>query len=563
MNKKFSHWAVLNQTTINMKQASLSFILMFFTLYFLNAQCVSGDCLNGKGTYVHPNGAIYVGDFRNGEIHGTGICTYPDGSQYQGEWAHRYPDGQGTKKYADGTSRTGLWKNGRPVDQNGSPLDEWLLRKEPNNDGTAIQSGCIQGNCTNGKGTYAYPDGSRYEGYFSNNKPDRSGTFYYPNGDRYRGEFKNGYPHGSGTMQHAAGGQKSGRWYEGEFLGSGNITAVNSQGCVQGDCQNGFGRYIFNDGAKYTGPFRNGLPHGRGTVIYANGERYEGFFAKGSFDGQGTYFIPNGTRMTGNWHNGTFLGGIPSSNPSAPAASDKPQLKVWALIIGISSYNHMPVLRYPDDDAYRIFAFLQSPSGGSIPEEQIKILIDEAATKTNIKRAMKEVFWKAGPNDLVLMYFSGHGLKGAFLPIDFDGSNNKLLHDEIVQILDKSPAKYKLCIADACHSGSLMAYKGGTEPSVFGKYYESLSNAKPGTALIMSSKSDETSLESSGLRQGVFTHFLIRGMKGEGDRNGDNIVTVQELYNFVYTRVREYTANRQSPIIRGDYDRNMTVGVKQ
>ena len=79
----------------------------------------------------------------------------------------------------------------------------------------------------------------------------------------------------------------------------------------------------------------------------------------------------------------------------------------------------------------------------------------------------------------------------------------------------------------------------------------------------MSSKSDETSLESSGLRQGVFTHFLIRGMKGEADRNEDKIVNVQELYNFVYTNVREYTGNRQSPIIRGDYDRNMTVGVKR
>lgn len=544
-----------------MKQASLTLFLFLITTILLNGQCISGDCLNGKGTYVQANGAIYVGDFKNGEIHGTGICTYPDGSQYQGQWAHRFPDGQGTKKYADGTTRTGLWNKGRPVDKNGRLLNEWMLRKESNNDGIAIQSGCIQGNCTNGKGTYAYPDGSRYEGYFFNGKPDKNGTFFYPNGDKYRGEFQNGYPHGSGTMYHASGGKKSGRWYEGEFLA--NASTMRSKGCVQGDCQNGFGKYVFNDGAKYTGPFRNGFPEGKGTVIYPNGERYEGFMSKGAFEGTGTYFMPNGTRMTGNWNKGTYLGGIPSTPASNNVNNNKPQLKVWALIIGISGYNHMPVLRYPDDDAYRIFAFLQSPAGGAIPEDQIKILIDEAATKSNIKKAMREIFWKAGPNDLVLMYFSGHGLKGAFLPIDFDGSSNRLNHEEIVQILDKSPAKYKLCIADACHSGSLLAYKGGTEPSVFGKYYQSLANAKAGTALIMSSKSDETSLESSGLRQGVFTHFLIRGMKGEADRSGDDIVTVQELYNFVYTKVREYTGNRQSPIIRGDYDRNMTVGVKQ
>ncbi|MCB0651214.1 MAG: caspase family protein [Saprospiraceae bacterium] len=542
-----------------MQKASLVFFFFLSSFILLSAQCVSGDCFNGNGTFLYPNGAIYVGDFVNGEIHGTGICTYPDGSQYQGQWAHRYPDGRGTKKYGDGTSRTGLWSQGRPVDSNGQILDEWMLKKEVQNDGTAIQSGCIQGNCENGEGIYAYPDGSKYQGLFYNQKPDGRGIFFYPNGDRYQGEFKNGYPHGEGTMYHAAGGKKSGRWFEGEFLLNADTNVNKTIGCIQGNCLNGFGNYIFKDGAKYTGPFRNGVPEGKGTVIYKNGERYEGFMSKGAFEGQGTYFMANGIKMTGNWSKGTYLGGVPA--PIQP--SNKPQLKVWALIIGISGYSHMPALRYPDDDAYRIFAFLQSPSGGAIPEDQIRILIDEAATKDNIKNAMKEIFWKAGPNDLVFMYFSGHGLKGAFLPIDFDGTANKLYHEEVVQILDKSPAKYKLCIADACHSGSLLALKGGTEPSVFGKYYESLANAKAGTALIMSSKSDETSLESSGLRQGVFTHFLIRGMKGEADSNGDKIVNVQELYNYVYTNVREYTGNRQSPIIRGDYDHNMTVGVKQ
>lgn len=525
----------------------------------LNAQCVSGNCTNGKGTYIQQNGAVYVGEFQNGEIHGYGICDYPDGSQYKGEWAHRYPDGRGTMVYPDGTYRTGLWSKGRPIDKNGNPIKASLLAKSSQNDGLAIQSGCLEGDCRNGIGTYAYPDGSKYIGYFSDGKPARQGTFYYPNGDKYKGSFKNGYPHGKGTLFHAAGGEKKGRWYEGEFLVNSSPRAPIDKGCIQGDCQSGFGIYIFNDGAKYTGSFKKGLPEGRGTVVYKNGERYEGFMQGGAFQGHGTYFMPNGTKMTGNWNNGTYLGGVTPQ----PKAHNKPQLKVWALIIGISGYNHMPVLRYPDDDAYRIFAFLQSPAGGSIPEEQIKILIDESATKTNIKRAMKEIFWKAGPNDLVFMYFSGHGLKGSFLPIDFDGSHNKLRHEEVVEILDRSPAKYKLCIADACHSGSLMAFKGDTGPGVFGDYYSSLANAKAGTALIMSSKSDETSLESSGLRQGVFTHFLIRGMKGEADRDNNNIVNIQELYNYVYTNVREYTGNRQSPIIRGDYDRKMTVGVKQ
>ena len=81
------------------------------------------------------------------------------------------------------------------------------------------------------------------------------------------------------------------------------------------------------------------------------------------------------------------------------------------------------------------------------------------------------------------------------------------------------------------------------------------------TALIMSSKSDETSLESSGLRQGVFSHFLIRGLKGEADTNGNRIISVQELYDFIGENVRTYTGMRQSPVIKGDYDGKMTVAV--
>ena len=75
----------------------------------------------------------------------------------------------------------------------------------------------------------------------------------------------------------------------------------------------------------------------------------------------------------------------------------------------------------------------------------------------------------------------------------------------------------------------------------------------------MSSKGEETSLESSGLRQGVFSHFLIRGLKGEADLNSDKVISVQELYDYIYNNVRAYTGNRQSPVIKGTYDPQMPV----
>jgi hypothetical protein len=529
--------------------------------------CISGNCQNGKGVYVLPGGAVYTGEFKNGEIHGTGVCHYTDGSEYQGSWQHRKPHGQGTMTYPDGSSRTGNWQYGQAVDEYGRVMNAYQMRREAQQTSTVeIQAGCLAGNCKNGRGTIAYVDGSRYEGDFSFGKPDGLGTFYYPNGDKYNGSFKEGVPHGQGALYMVNNQVQKGHWVDGEYMGA---QARPSVGCIEGDCQNGSGTYVFKEGNRYVGNFRNGLPHGIGTVFYQNGERYEGEMAYAKFNGYGTLFMEDGTEASGYWKEGVYQGAerrvqaAPYNAPAPMPAPASPKLQVWAVVIGVASYHHMPVLRYTDDDAYRMYAFLKSPEGGALDDDHIRILVDEEATLGNIKRTMTEIFGQAGPNDLVMLYFSGHGLRGSFLPFDFDGYRNKLLHEEISAILKRSPAKYKLCIADACHSGSLLSMRGGSPNEMMADYYNNLAKANAGTALIMSSKSDETSLESSGLRQGVFSHFLIRGLKGEADTDDDKLVSVKELYNFINYNVRSYTGNLQSPLIQGNYDPKMTVAVRR
>lgn len=533
--------------------------------------CISGNCQNGEGTYILPDGSVYVGAFKAGEIHGVGVCYYRDGSRYQGEWAHRLPHGKGTRYFPNGQKRTGNWRKGLAIGPDGrfesiSSQEKYIANT------VRLQTGCLRGNCLQGTGTYAYPDGSRYEGNFRNGKPDGQGVFYYPNGDRYEGQLLRGLRHGHGLLYHENGSVTKGPWQQGESqnaIGAGIGDRI--AGCIEGDCQNGYGIYIFKDGARYTGTFRLGRPHGKGVVTYSNGEKYEGEMSDGAFAGLGTLYMADGNKVSGYWEKGVYIGNqAPYTSP--PVQNNQQQLfatiparpkdgpKIWAVIIGVSAYDHMPVLRYPDDDAYRIFAFLKSPEGGAIPDDQIRILVDEDATHFEITSTMRDVFGKAGKDDLVFLYFSGHGLPGSFLPIDYDGMNNQLYHNEINAILAQSKAKYKLCIADACHSGSLLAMRG-RDPQILTQYYENLARAQAGTALIMSSKSDETSLESSGLRQGVFSHFLIRGLKGEADLNQDKKVSVKELYDFVYGHVRTYTGNRQSPVIQGNYDPSMPVAI--
>jgi len=159
-----------------------------------------------------------------------------------------------------------------------------------------------------------------------------------------------------------------------------------------------------------------------------------------------------------------------------------------------------------------------------------------------------------------LLYFSGHGLNGSFLPIDSDGYKNRISYDDIKEILNESKAKHKVCIADACYSGSLLASKSGYSESME-LFYQTLENSLGGTAFLLSSKQQETSLESGGLRQGIFSHFLLRGLKGEADADQNHIISLNELYEYVYKSVKAYTNNAQTPILAGNYDKNMPVGV--
>ena len=117
-----------------------------------------------------------------------------------------------------------------------------------------------------------------------------------------------------------------------------------------------------------------------------------------------------------------------------------------------------------------------------------------------------------------------------------------------------------MVLADACHAGSLLAARAPIHVALQ-EYYEALNASSGGTALLLSSKGEEYSLEDRGLRSGIFSHFLIRGLKGEANTNADKIITIRELFNFVHQRVRQYTGNVQTPTLTGTFDDNMPVSV--
>jgi hypothetical protein len=64
----------------------------------------------------------------------------------------------------------------------------------------------------------------------------------------------------------------------------------------------------YQNGAVYTGNFKDDLPHGEGVLIGADGSRYDGLFSAGRRDGEGILILPDGNRYEGLFVNDTFVG---------------------------------------------------------------------------------------------------------------------------------------------------------------------------------------------------------------------------------------------------------------
>ncbi len=536
-----------------------------FSLSSISAQCLEGDCQNGRGIYQFENGNKYAGDFRKGIMNGKGTVVFANGNRYTGDWMAGVREGMGIFTLTNGNTYTGAFKKSRFHGQGTMTFrsgDKYI--------------GNWENDQPNGTGFYTFTSGDRYEGSFKNGKYDGGGTMFRKNGEKYVGEWSNNLQNGKGKMYASNGSVIEGVWVNGTMTNSSNNTTqttpqnnntTTSEGgyvdCNKNYCREGKGMYIYGDGSRWLGDFKDGTPEGQGTCTYVNGDKYVGKFEKHAPNGEGTMYYKNGRILSALWEYGRPVGEIPANsklNESPVDVEKSAEVKIWAVVIGVGRYSTMPVLKYSDDDAYQYYAFLKSPEGGALPDKQLRILVDEDATRANILTTIRQVFLKADENDVIVFYFSGHGLPGSFLPQDYDGMNNKLYHNEVKTILEQSRAKHKICIADACHSGSLLAMKQPVE-DVIATYYRAFAESNGGLALFMSSKGEEYSLEDQGLRSGIFSHYLIRGLKGEADVDGNKLVTMREIYDYVYKNVRIYTSSVQSPTISGKFDWVMPVAV--
>jgi hypothetical protein len=237
-----------------------------------------------------------------------------------------------------------------------------------------------------------------------------------------------------------------------------------------------------------------------------------------------------------------------------------------ALVIGIANYPSISKL--PEkvlDDARDVAALLQSAEYCGYPAENVEVLLDAQATADGIRAALTRLTQAAGAGDTAIVFFSGHGGRvesgpeaGAYL-LPFDCDPKRLLDtalsaSEVTMWLSGIKAGRLVVLLDACHSAGTGDLKS-LDPTVNlkagldEKTYADLAKGT-GRVIMASSRSTEVSLILSGMKNSLFTHYLLEALRGAANVRGDGMVRVLDVFHYVSDKVP--TRAPQHPIFKAD-----------
>lgn len=362
----------------------------------------------------------------------------------------------------------------------------------------AQETGCVSGNCINGKGYYLYSNGDKYIGEFSDGKRHGHGAYYFKNGNVYKGEHHHNKRHGYGT-------------------------------------------YKFKNGDTYVGEYRDNSRHGEGIYYFANGAKQEGLWEGGDFMGErevasvkepveNTDSAPNGASTAKH---------TPVKEPEvfkgkATQGDSRPRT---ALIIGNANYAEKP-LKNPVNDA-RSMAETLSELGF-----EVKLYLD--ATERQIKNAVRSYGNTLKERGGVgLFYYAGHGLQADghnyLLPVDANIQKENDVEFESVNLgrllgeLEYAENALNIVILDACRDNPFEAKfrsngNGGLAP---------IYSMPVGTFIAYATAPGAVAFDGT-TEHGLFTQELLSAMKQPNTK-------LEDVFKQVRKSVRQKSGGRQIP----------------
>jgi PKD repeat protein len=233
--------------------------------------------------------------------------------------------------------------------------------------------------------------------------------------------------------------------------------------------------------------------------------------------------------------------------------------EVWAVLIGISDYAEVKDLQYAAADASSVARWVLD---AGVEQDHIRLLLDREgpqsdldglaarrATLVNVREALGWLRRVAKPNDLVLIHFSGHGFQGAdddgderdgvdeffvlWDTVDAAKEDTALRDDEFGEALDRIESQHVVVFFDGCYSGGLSRSLPSSTRPVSDKQDLFSDFSVEGRLVFSASAESQDAFESDELKHGIFTYYLLEGLRGAADATGDGRVTAWELYEYV------------------------------
>lgn len=238
--------------------------------------------------------------------------------------------------------------------------------------------------------------------------------------------------------------------------------------------------------------------------------------------------------------------GAQTGSPRKTPSSTTRQSDQWALLIGVNDYpGEIQDLRFARDDARSIRDLLISSAGYA--EDHVILLTDDGvgagkATRQNIFDAIdKRLAPRVQSGHQVMVFLAGHGVvrgvgpeaRSYYLPVDVDARTGQTVEqsgidmEDLARRLSALKASQYTVFVDACREDPFpgRGLKGNTMTDVMARVLrivpskQATATAEPPTSVIFyACKIGQRAFENVKLQHGVFTYYILRGLKDLASR---------------------------------------------
>jgi len=236
----------------------------------------------------------------------------------------------------------------------------------------------------------------------------------------------------------------------------------------------------------------------------------------------------------------------------------------WAVLVGVTHYQDEGIgdLRVCASDVSAVHDLLIAQPDNTYDRQRTRLLVDEGGddlpTRSKIIGAVTALAQSAEAEDLLMFYFSGHGIEvngeAYLLPRDAEYAalaNTSVPVALVKQLVIGSDAHIKVMVLDACHSGARI---GKAAPIMTEDFIRRVFEEAEGMVTLSSCRQQQVSWEWQEQNRSVFTYYLLEGLEGAADSGNKKFVTANDLSRYVTSEVKAWAAKRgrvQSPTYEG------------